>query len=58
MRAYLDVVSFRQGQSFAHGYGVACVKTTGNIGLVNVRHHLLIQTHGPAAVTFSKIAIQ
>ena len=45
-------------EGLAHGKRVAAVKAAGHISLVDVRHDLLIQAHGPATVAFAEVTVE
>ncbi|MNP39074.1 hypothetical protein D3C76_1326300 [compost metagenome] len=47
-----------QGHGLAHDAGVAGVEAAGDVGAINIGHDLGVQAHGPAAKTFTHIAIQ
>ena len=49
----LYAMLFRQLQRALHHIRVTSMKTTGNISLINKRHYLAVEAHGPAAEAFA-----
>ena len=58
MGADTDAVAGGQRQGPAQGHRVAAVKATGDVGLVDMGHHLFVQAHGPAAIALAEVAVQ
>jgi hypothetical protein len=57
MGPYHDVVAFGGEQGFFDYHWVAGMKTTGDIGLVDKWHYLIIEAHFPGAEAFAEVAI-
>jgi hypothetical protein len=52
------VVGHGQGHGLAHHAGIRGVEAAGDVGAVDIRHDLGVQTHGPGAEAFADVAIQ
>ncbi|MNP81920.1 hypothetical protein D3C76_1804080 [compost metagenome] len=58
VRADAHLAGHGQAHGVTHDARVAGMETAGNVGAIDKRHDLGIQAHGPAAETFTHVAIQ